>query len=103
MTKEAGPRPRRITWRVEFGPRPPGTYLVDQPSAFRNKFAGRGTPRQQAFEQYKRWLMSLERRNFRNEARMLLRGRDLACRCSRGDKTCHAELLLRVANSKLEL
>jgi hypothetical protein len=103
MTKEARPRPKRITWRVEYGPRPPNTYLVDHPSAYRNQFSGTSVSRQQAFEQYRAWLMGPERKSFRNQARMLLRGCDLCCRCSAGDKTCHAELLLRVANSKLEL
>jgi hypothetical protein len=89
---------------MEFGPRPPGSYLVDHPSVFRNKFAGGGVSRQRAMEQYREWLLAPEQKGFRNEARMLLRGRDLCCRCDLADdKLCHATLLLRVVNSKLEL
>src|SRR6516225_6125259 len=103
MDRTAKPRPKRVSWKPSNGPMPLGVYLVGKPSCFANRYSGRGAPREEAFEQYKRWLYDDAQRGFRNQVRSLLRGRDLACHCDLADEYCHADLLIEVAASKIEL
>lgn len=89
-------------------PRRPGrrTVRVDRLTKHGNPFKARSeADRDCAIEMHRRWIdgdpeaarMAGRRPPSRHEIRAELRGADLACWCA--PKACHADLLLRIANS----
>jgi hypothetical protein len=81
---------------------PDGAVYVGRPTKWGNSFAigaphpehGRPMTRDEAIELYEAGIDE----SFAEAARRELRGRDLVCWC-RLDERCHADVLLRVANS----
>jgi hypothetical protein len=76
---------------------PPAAVYVGRPSRWGNPWrVTEEMPAEEAVARYRAWLDGLspmQRRAFLDP----LRGRDLACWCAPG-KTCHAEVLLAMAN-----
>lgn len=71
----------------------PGAVYVGRPSKWGNPFRGE---RREVIRKYEAWLLT-ERPDLVAAARQELRGRDLECWCA--PRPCHADILLRVANS----
>jgi hypothetical protein len=97
---DAGP-PRRIqlsrkrAWR-----KPKNAVVVARPTKWGNPFvAVHGRTVEQAVAQYEKWL-SNDPNGIQtlSEAKVALRGKNLACWCKPGTP-CHAEVLLRLVNS----
>lgn len=77
---------------------PPDAVYVGRPSKYGNPWrAGRDGTREEVVARYKQWLMSYPARV--REIQFELQGKDLACWCT--PLLCHAEVLLRVANSPI--
>jgi hypothetical protein len=99
-------QPKRVQRRRTKGWRlPGGAVWVGRPSLWGNRyrigafsnFLGREVRTAgEAVELYRRvlWIDS----RMRDEARKILRGRDLCCWCPL-DRACHADVLLEVANA----
>lgn len=56
---------------------------------------------QRAVDAFRHWVMQSKQLNFRDRARLALRGKNLACWCASG-APCHADVLLELANSDAE-
>jgi len=92
------PSPRRIQRRRSAGWRtPPGAVYVGRPSKWGNRYRIGIDVRDaaHAVELYERWV---DREGLHNVIRAELAGRDLVCWCP-PDSPCHADVLLRIANS----
>lgn len=81
---------------------PEGAVYVGRPTKFGNPFSHlavskaefRVETREQAVEEYERWLIAQP--ELVALVRAKLRGRDLVCWCA--PQRCHAEVLIKVAN-----
>lgn len=99
--------PKRIQLKRTKGWRmPANTVKVDRTTKFGNPFkVGTITPRglfiedaEISVQQFRIWLgTSTAGAKMYEQARTELRGKDLACWCREG-KTCHADVLLEIAN-----
>jgi hypothetical protein len=80
---------------------PDNAIYVGRPTKWGNPFVlTREGERTNVLEQYKKWIYSPERSEFREKVRRELRGHDLICWCA--PKACHADVLLEIANSDSE-
>lgn len=85
------------------GSAPPDAVYVGRPTKWGNPFthlagvgnAHRVATRQDAIDQYREWLLA--RPDLIAAAKAELRGRHLVCWCA--PLTCHADILLKVANA----
>jgi len=87
---------RKRAWR-----KPKNAVVVARPTKWGNPFvAVHGRTVEQAVAQYEKWL-SNDPNGIQtlSEAKVALRGKNLACWCKPGTP-CHAEVLLRLVNSK---
>lgn len=93
---------RRIQCRRSRGWHlPSNTIYVDRPSRWGNPFRiGVDGNREEVLSKYRKWLTQVlvEDPDFLEP----LRGKDLACFCAT-DESCHAEILLELANSDQHL
>ena len=79
-------------------PHPCDAVLVDRTTRFGNHFVvGRDGNRGECVEMFEDWILEPEQAAFRAVVKAELQGRDLVCWCA--PKACHADVLLRVANS----
>jgi uncharacterized protein DUF4326 len=88
--------PKRIQRRRTKGWRmPEGVIYVGRPTIFGNPF-----PPSAGLEAFETWLLNSDEDRARRARTFLpiLRGVDLACWCNE-DSPCHADILLRLANS----
>lgn len=74
---------------------------VGRPSFFGNPYEVRDYGHKRAVLLYIRWIMADGQKKVRDKAREVLKGRDLLCWCA--PEPCHAEVLLRIANSESDL
>jgi hypothetical protein len=89
---------RRRGWR-----KPDGAVVVARPSRWGNPFPiGPGRSRVEAVAAYERALAAGDLPFTVHDVRRELAGRDLCCWCPL-DESCHADVLLRVANGAGEL
>ena len=82
---------------------PEGTVKVDRSTKWGNPFHQKEHGgREQAVEAYRVWVRgdSEDANSIRNAAKLELRGLSLACWCPL-DGPCHADELLKIANSKV--
>lgn len=94
MTPERIQRKRSKGWQM-----PGNTVYVGRPSKWGNPFTGMTAEEKAvAVGQYRVWLHSPRRAQLLAEAKTELRGKHLACWCTKGS-ACHADVLLEVANS----
>lgn len=81
---------------------PEGAIYVGRPTKWGNPFkVGEGRTVEQAVAQYRRRIDDMpadERQRFIETARAELGGHDLVCWCRPG-ATCHADILMEIANS----
>ena len=92
-------RPQRIQRRRSRGWHiPENTIYVGRPTRFGNRFRVEEHGRQQAIALYRKWIQQPEQKLLLDEARHLLRGKNLACWCLPGEP-CHADVLLRLVNA----
>lgn len=105
-------KPKRIQRRrVKGWTMPKGAIYVGRPSKYGNPMhvgMFRGFTRADAVEHFERWLNGdvhinvpqgpLHGKKLAADAKVELRGKDLACWCSLSEK-CHADVLLKLANS----
>ncbi len=90
--------PRRLQLSRKKGFRlPAGALVVARPTKWGNPYKPGKLTRAQAVASYRRDLMAEKLRVSAADARIELRGHDLACWCSL-DGPCHADVLLKVAN-----
>lgn len=76
---------------------PAGAVLVDRRTPFGNPYLiGKDGTRTDVIAHYERWLLA--RPDLVEKAKADLAGRDLVCWCA--PKPCHADVLLRIANSQ---
>jgi hypothetical protein len=78
-------------WRM-----PPNTKKVDRSTRWGNPFGLAEFP--DAVERYRAWIVQPEQAELLAQARAALRGKDLACWCAL-DASCHADVLLDLANT----
>ena len=89
-------RKRTKGWRM-----PPNTVYVGRPGKWGNPFSllFATDSREQMVRLFRAWLLNGScSGNLLPDAKVQLRGKDLACWCPL-DKPCHADVLLEVANS----
>lgn len=92
--------PHRVQMRRTAGWRKPAnTVYVGRPTKFGNPFRVPPHPREEAIALYEAWLQLPENASLLDEARRILRGKNLACWCPLGEP-CHAGVLLRLANGE---
>lgn len=73
-----------------------GAVYIGRPSKWGNPFAlGRDGGRDEVIEKYEAWLQTQPQ--LVESIKTELRGRDLVCFCS--PKSCHGDVLLKIANS----
>ena len=86
---------RRKGWR-----KPPETVVVSRPSRWGNPYhTMEGRAPAEAVRLYREWITGPYGASKREEARILLQAKDLACWCSL-ESPCHADVLLEIANEK---
>jgi hypothetical protein len=96
-------RPRRVRLSRKPGWRlPPSAVSVARGPGRRwgNPFTVERYGREGCLREYRQWVYAPEQAAYRQEARRLLRGKDLACWCQLGQPFCHADVLLEVANAE---
>jgi len=100
MQRERSAKPERIQFVRGKAMRSPNGLpcaYVGRPSRFGNPFNSRGVPdRRVAVRLYKNHLAGSP--ELIDQARRMLRGKNLACWCPLDGEPCHADLLLAVAN-----
>lgn len=84
---------------------PPNTIYVGRPSIFGNPFTIKEFGNIGTVIKYQRWLENtLDGMKVRDKAREELKGKNLACFCPPGGfeglATCHADILLELANKE---
>lgn len=99
-------RKRTAGWRM-----PEGAVYVGRPSKWGNPFAPQAEPAycpkaksmlmEWAADVHRDWLQLPEQADLVTAIRTELRGKDLACWCPQ-DQSCHADVLLEIANSEGE-
>jgi hypothetical protein len=94
MTPKRVQLSRKRGWR-----KPPGAVVVSRPSRWGNSYRVADHGRAAAVAQYRQCLADNPR--LAEAVRRELAGKDLACRCN--PTSCHADVLLEVANEKADL
>jgi hypothetical protein len=79
---------------------PNGVIVVTRPTKWGNPYP-LDIGRAEAVRRYKEDLLAGRLRITVEDVRRELRGRDLACYC-KPDELCHADVLLEIANTRLE-
>lgn len=80
---------------------PADAVYVGRPTPWGNPFViGQDGARGECIALYREWLMAPEQAALRARAKAELAGRDLACWCA--PSPCHADVLLEVANGRLD-
>jgi len=97
-------RPCRICWNPIVGDLlPPCTKLITPPSRWANPFMAKVKARESvdahaaSVIRYREWILSPKGAQLRSEAKRVLAGRNLACKCRVGSP-CHGDVLLEIAN-----
>ena len=90
-------RQRTKGWRM-----PEGTVYVGRPTKWGNPFTVEDHGHHGARYRHWQWLQEPEQADLVAAIRTELRGKDLACWCREGLLCCHADTLLRIANSEGE-
>jgi hypothetical protein len=93
--------PERVQYRR--GERlPPNTIYVGRPSRWGNPFkVSVEASRSDVVDLFEAWAYAdtPQAASWREELKLQLRGKDLACWCPVDGKPCHADVLLRLANA----
>lgn len=77
---------------------PPNSKLVDRYTPFGNPFAiGPDGTREEVVAKYAAWIEAPEQDTLKKQVRRELRGFDLVCWCA--PLACHADVLLKIANT----
>jgi hypothetical protein len=82
---------------------PPGTVRVDRTTQWGNRisFLNHATAKAEdyaiAVARYKAWAIKPEQAEWREEVKLALKGKDLACWCK--PNACHADILHEIANN----
>ena len=76
---------------------PADTVSVARPTRLGNPFPIAEHGREKAIEMFGAWIQTPEQKPLLDEARLKLRGKNLACWCRPGE-LCHADELLRLVN-----
>lgn len=83
-------------WNKSTHAVPPMAVYVGRPSPFGNPFViGRDGSREDVIRKYEAWLMAQP--GLVARAKEELRGRDLVCWCA--PRACHADVLMKIANT----
>lgn len=69
---------------------------IGRPTKWGNPFTVNDYGREGAIRKYKKWIMKLEQKQLRREARRELRGKILLCYCA--PLKCHGDILAKIAN-----
>jgi hypothetical protein len=98
-------RPCRICWNpILGGLLPPRTKLITPPSRWANPFMAKVKARESAdahaasVARYREWIMTPQCAQIRSQAKRVLAGWNLACKCQVGSP-CHGDVLLEIANA----
>lgn len=92
-------------WRKNDPRMPIGAIYVGRPSVYGNMWSHkpsqvyhviRAETREQAIEEYRKWIYADAQRELREQVKRELHGKDLCCWCA--PEPCHAEILLEIAN-----
>lgn len=96
-------RKRVAGWRMS-----PNTVYVGRPTKWGNPCPLKSPENQEWFnhrfatEQFSYWIQKEEQAELRDDIRLKLKGKNLACWCREG-LPCHADVLLEIANDGQEL
>jgi hypothetical protein len=94
--------PHRVQVRRTKGwQKPPNTIVVSRPSKFGNPYPVKEYGREKAIAMFEEWIQGPKGESLLQEARQVLRGKNLGCYC-RLDGHCHADVLLRLVNDMPE-
>lgn len=89
--------PRVYSKRKGSPPIPAGAVYVGRPTKWGNPYVvGKDGTQSECVKLYATWIKLSAQQGLREEAKAVLRGKDLVCWCY--PKPCHAEVLLQIAN-----
>lgn len=89
-------RKRTKGWRM-----PENTVYVGRPTIWGNPFSIDDLGLAGSIRIYSIYMYHKAQKDLRNKARRELSGKDLACWCPE-NQVCHADVLLKIANSEIE-